>query len=51
MVDKHFYLVKVICLGELRCELVLHTSSCGAIVDAMARFPQACSVGARRLQA
>ena len=45
----HLYLVKITCLGCARYELRGSSSSCGAIVDALTRYPQACAVSARRV--
>ena len=45
----HLYLVKITCLGCARYELRACSSSCGAIVDALTRYPQARAVGARKV--
>lgn len=41
------YLIKIICLDVARYEVRAEESSCGAIVHAMDRYPQACRVVAR----
>ncbi len=46
---KRLYLVKIICLGCVYYEVCPAAGSCDAIVDALARYPQACAVSARRV--
>lgn len=41
------FLIKIICLGHARFEVRADSSSCGAIVHAMDRYPQACAISAR----
>ena len=44
----HLYLIKVTCLGQRHIELRMERSACDAVLNAMARYPQACGFSARR---
>ena len=45
------FLIKIACLGQAFIEVRADSSSCGAIVHAMARYPQACAISARPVAA
>lgn len=43
------YLLTIICLGVAHYEVRAEDSSCNAIVHAWDRYPQTCTVSARRI--
>ncbi|MDO5289329.1 MAG: hypothetical protein Q4F13_06805 [Pseudomonadota bacterium] len=45
------YILKVFCLGQHYIELRMERSACDAVLNAMARYPQACGISARRASA
>lgn len=51
MTMSHLFLVKIFCLGQRHIELRMERSACDAVLSAMARYPQACGISARRASA
>lgn len=48
---QRLFILKVYCLGQRHIELRMERSACDAVINAMARYPQACGFSARRAAA